>query len=1136
LELVNNRYLLVDGERPRGGGSAVVRKATDISSHEPVAVKFVSGASDAIVRKLHDREVAMLKRSKHPNIVRYVDSGIDEAETPFVVLEWVEKTVTDLLAETEPIDWKDFINQILRPLADAIAYLHHQSIEHRDVKPGNVLLNEAGSPILADFGISKIKRADDDTSMTLADFFSPLYSPPERVTEVAYVRDVYSLGVLFIQAATTPAHRATEHHELQAALERLSLPAEIFTLFLSAIDVVPKNRPANAIDFLRRLDRAMESIGPKPSKASVYIGLTIGARSQIVGPEGFSDRAESLLAEDLGGEVHASFRWDAETLAHDKSILFVFGSSFRLTLKLDSTRGNFIVTGAKKLEYDDLERGRNRSLQVDSFVTWIMRRSLDPLGMARAQDLLCDRVQEFHEEDERSSLGEDAANSSLLNGWRRTLAAREALATGELSEIEFDGVKSRGKESEFGLLEVQEIDRLGSEWQLMDRTGKPRARGSVVHQSEKSLTIRWQWGQGPKGNAQGQLSPYLGPSQTAIDRQRDALRRIESGLSARPNLLAIVANPAEAVPPIPANIVSWLSDIDESKKKAVAAAVGLEDCMIVTGPPGTGKTRFIGETVAQVLANNPNARILIVSQTHVAIDNALERLIESGVEDVVRIGRSDDERISSVVKPWLLDVQLRKWAQGTRERAENYLEQRALAAGIKQKHLRAVMHLEEFISIAKNRAYLESRLPDLEAHRDQTASRAGNAEDPVEFQKKIEDAGERMQEILDDVKDLLGDDLNFSSFVSVREVEDAVELLISQSDQAGDLLKLLKLQADWLQRISSDDRLAATFLESSRVIAGTCLGFISHRAVRELTFDLCIVDEASKATSTELLVPLVRSEKFILVGDSNQLPPLDEEMLQNEQILQDHDLTADFVRETLFEKLALTLPAASRFALTEQYRMIAPIGRLISTCFYEGELESPNTVGVRGYEHIAKPVLWLDTSKSSRRRENRDSKTSASYLNRLEADKVFEQIVLLNSSIERGLVKSRSDGRPYEVLIIAPYRSQLDELTRRLTRLDRAPRHLTIEIESVDAVQGREADFTFFSVTRSNSNANLGFLGDRHWRRINVALSRSRFGLTIVGDAEFCGAQPGGLQRVLSYMASNQADCEMRDVDVSNGF
>lgn len=112
--------------------------------------------------------------------------------------------------------------------------------------------------------------------------------------------------------------------------------------------------------------------------------------------------------------------------------------------------------------------------------------------------------------------------------------------------------------------------------------------------------------------------------------------------------------------------------------------------------------------------------------------------------------------------------------------------------------------------------------------------------------------------------------------------------------------------------------------------------------------------------------------------------------------------------------------------------------------------------------------------------------------------------------------------------MISPYQLQNRELERRLANFRSS--HLDVEVQSVDAVQGREADLAIFTVTRSNRLGDLGFLAEAYRRRINVALSRARFSLTIVGDLKFCESQPGGLRDVAKYIQQNSLDCEVRGV------
>jgi superfamily I DNA and/or RNA helicase len=244
-----------------------------------------------------------------------------------------------------------------------------------------------------------------------------------------------------------------------------------------------------------------------------------------------------------------------------------------------------------------------------------------------------------------------------------------------------------------------------------------------------------------------------------------------------------------------------------------------------------------------------------------------------------------------------------------------------------------------------------------------------------------------------------------------------------------------------------------------------------------------------------------------------------------------HKLTPDLVTTTLFQHLAEGLPDSATHMLREQYRMIKPIGDLISSSFYEGRLLSPRSDLLAGYDGFGKPVLWINTEKLGASRREQGGGPGSSYANREEARLALHRLKTLDKAIGHGLINP-PDGDKLDVLLIAPYSRQVDELRKRLAGLN--PRHLSVTALSVDAVQGRECDLAIFTVTRSNDQGRFGFLGQPYWRRINVALSRARYGLTIVGDAHFCRAANGGaLREVLGYIGAHPDDCEVRDADRS---
>lgn len=1131
-EILDGRFVLQD-LAPRSGGSAVVKKATDINNGGFVAVKFLVDGKDSVLRRLFKRESELLRGTKHPNIVKFVDAGVDESDTPYVVLAWVDDNLNDVFDRTEPLAWGEFVPRIIRPLADAVAYLHQQGIEHRDIKTINVLADDKESPLLADFGIAK-QHDESSSTQTVSNFGTYLWTPPEGAEAEAYMRDVFALGVMCIYGMLRKDERPRTYDELDAKLASLGLPDDLNELIGLSISRDPGRRPRNALEFIRRLDRAVAAQQPNAPKTRVYVGLTNAARRQLVGESGISDQADGVLLDDLRGDVWVSARWDNDLSQYDPTVIFLTGTELRITAKRDVGQSWFSVTGVTRPNYEDLERARDRGMRVSEFISWTTQRPLDSSAVAGAYELLLERVIEFSTQRDAEASGQQGV-SQIVGAWRRLLDAREALLSEEAEELEFVKYEHRSdRETKFTLVEEPETDLIGTEWLILDEVrNRPIMQGTVVHQTDTGLSIQWTWRRSKKTKipAKNRLRPYLGPNASALVRQRSALQLLESGSSAISELPRLLEEPGEAQPPRPPQHVDWKSDLDPSKQEAVKAALGLDDVMVVTGPPGTGKTRFIAETVYQFLRSNPEAQVLIVSQTHVAVDNAIERLLSSGINEIVRIGGSDDARISDSSRKLLLENKVTGWAKEIRQRSEQQFEKRAEKAGVDKDHLRAILLLEEYDARRRQIAEIERTLEAADSQ-GETASRLDLLDEPGELRRKLRSMREHQRETLVAFHKAVSGSLSLGERPSQNDVRAAVDLLLNQSPASKALSSLMRLQGEWLQRLEVDNAIASLYLQSSRVIAGTCLGFLSHPAVRDVQFDLCIIDEASKATSTEALVPAVRSRRIVMVGDANQLPPVDEDLIHRRDLLESFELNPDFVKQTLFSRLVENLPDANRFALHEQYRMVAPIGNLVSECFYEGRLRSPNEAGVRGYEHLGKTVCWLDTSSNDRRFEARDTYYAGSFVNRCEADVAMQRLASIESGLETGLIEPKANGEPYEVLLIAPYRGQIDELKRRLDR--QSVSHLRVEVESVDAVQGREADFVIFSVTRSNKERRFGFLGQDYWRRINVALSRARFGLTIVGDAVFSSDERGALSRVLTYMRQHPDECEIRGDYVSN--
>lgn len=1128
-EIVGGRFALLP-ETVGAGGGGEVYKAVDLDSATGahVAIKFVTGHPDDPTTKLYfQRETSTLSKLSHPNIVRLLDYGwYEDRKQHYLALEWASGTLRALMDPPAWINWDDFAERVAIPLAEALSYAHLENVEHCDIKPENILMS-GGVPKLADFGIAKLREQVDPIGMTLVGWQTRPYAPPDNTFGYEKTRDVWALAVVFIQAMTP--HYIADYPDIPLRLAEIAVPPSVRALLSRCTDLEPSDRPANGSVLLQELADIQQGRRAEQVRrqATLWLDVSLKAAQKLTGEER-PDRAlvQRRISEDLVELCYAEYRFDAEAAKLDRSTLYLNGHSWRFILKRMDDAPSFKVVGAVELR--DAERVRRRSCAVGHLFE-IAYWSPGESQADRAIELLEAALDDHHERrdrerDERQQL---ASDNELFERFQRLLDAQEEIAQGDRTPFLFTSRKQHRRDVAFKVVGTIDKDLLGEEWDVRVGGSRAIARGEVIAQTEDTITLHFR--REPRSIPDGgELSPYLGPTQRSHERQTDAVRRIRDGHSTRPDLRDLLVAPKEIAPPVPVYPATWIrKDLDESKQGAVAAALGARDFVVVEGPPGTGKTSMITELVAQFLERAPESKILIVSQTHVAVDNALERLDAASIPGLVRLGQPADPRIAPTVQHLVLDERMDAWSRSLRSKAERHMNAVADRYGIPLRHLHAAIALQELGSVIGNLEHVREKSSSTDASRGETAvTGVDRRRDRVALQESMDSLLERRDDLLSSVHDQLQGDLELSADPDRQEVRAASGALLGEDKVPELLMNLVKLQGEWLQRVASDRKLVETFLATTNVLAGTCIGFLGHPAVRDLEFDLCILDEASKATATEALVPMSRASRWVLVGDTRQLPPMDEEVLRKPDLMKRYDLDEEFVRTTLFERLVEATEPPVRHLLTEQYRMVRPIGDMISTVFYDGNLRSPNETSIPGLDLLGKPVLWLDTGVLNQQRyEDHQEGGTKSRSNRTEARLVIKRLEDIHKAIERGYIQP-PDGRRLSVLVISPYQLQNRELERRLATFQ--SHHLDVEVQSVDAVQGREADLAIFSVTRSNRYGDLGFLAHAYRRRINVALSRARFGLTVVGDLGFCESQPGGLRDVGQYIRSNTTDCEIR--------
>ncbi|GAA5123040.1 serine/threonine-protein kinase [Pseudonocardia adelaidensis] len=276
--VVAGRYEL--GSVLGAGSSAVVHRARDLRRGVEVAIKcFRPGASERDLRQQR-QEMALLARLDHPGLVRLHDGGIVD-DCPFVVTDLVEgPTLAGRIAAGPPLA-PGAVRRLGAQLADALAYVHAAGIVHRDVKPANVLLGDAGRPRLADFGIARTLEATAATADGCV-VGTAAYLAPEQVRgeDVAPATDVYALGLVLLEALT--GRREYPGAAVESATARLyrspavpvGLPAGLGTVLTAMTQDDPRRRPPAAA--------VAAALSADPSSPAAALGLGQAMRTRVV--------------------------------------------------------------------------------------------------------------------------------------------------------------------------------------------------------------------------------------------------------------------------------------------------------------------------------------------------------------------------------------------------------------------------------------------------------------------------------------------------------------------------------------------------------------------------------------------------------------------------------------------------------------------------------------------------------------------------------------------------------------------------------------------------------------------------------------------------------------------------------------
>jgi regulator of nonsense transcripts 1 len=328
---------------------------------------------------------------------------------------------------------------------------------------------------------------------------------------------------------------------------------------------------------------------------------------------------------------------------------------------------------------------------------------------------------------------------------------------------------------------------------------------------------------------------------------------------------------------------------------------------------------------------------------------------------------------------------------------------------------------------------------------------------------------------------------------SREDVESSVSFLalheqVRMNDTNVELAKLTQLKAELGELSSQDEKkfkqltraAEREILKEADVVCCTCVGAGDPR-LSKIKFRNVLIDESTQSAEPECMIPLVLGcKQVVLVGDHKQLGP----------VIMNKKAAKAGLNQSLFERLVKL--SFTPIRLNVQYRMHPCLSEFPSNMFYEGSLQNGVTIQERLRKDVDFPWPVADTPMMfwSNLGNEEISASGTSYLNRTEA-----------SNVEKIVTRFFKAGvKPADIGVITPYEGQRSYIvsTMQNTGTFKKESYKEVEVASVDAFQGREKDFIVLSCVRSNENQGIGFLSDP--RRLNVALTRAKYGLVIIGN------------------------------------
>lgn len=1077
--------------------------------------------------------VEKYKRIQSDYLAKVINHGIDQLNNIFMVQEFYDGIE---LSDLDDIDSIELKASTALKMVEGVAKLHQNEIYHRDIRIENIVFVRSPDgidPKIIDV-IEYMKRD-----------YCQNYCPKDYESISLEERDIYATALVVCEIL------GIEYSLQNGVVEIEEGPDDLKNLNKVLKEMTLPSR-SERLPVLGSLMDELKNIIEPPARKDVKkisIKLTRNELSKdIYFDKAYCETKPNLLASD-NGTLYVKCNLKKEDTPDD---LFIIGMNQEIKIKYDKITRRVLrcwvnyIEGQKAIIANTNPRYKafeasiyialSKQFDVSEMESWIVEEVLP--SVSHEKDIcefedIDDEYDDFISPDQKI-VADDYATLSTSDRWNELIEVEENLnlevrVIGQpvyrndenVLIIPYDYTSVTPDFNENDSVKVLYQDRRG-ENRSIGELDLSRTTTDTLYVLVKNLPVDLQ--------AINKLTLDSLWQKESFKRRSNATIRILNQQSVIPNLIDLLDGKYE-------NIITqkdivfddeligrYFGDneaqIDSFKNILVNRPIGL-----LQGPPGTGKTKFIAAFVHYLFHRLGISNILLVSQSHEAVNNLGEAIVKLNAEiepdfylEMVRVGAEGvisksllkyhsiglkDKYSSTFKAEFKKKISIIGKEIGLPERfVSTYFDvQQTLGAISKKIHEILEIGVREPSRLVKKK---ENSLRD-------TFWQIYNSK----YRKIYGDPSDDIDETLVALENKIKEKYSVSSY----------------PHYLTKLQKLISLGEEWLKVLDSNTRGYEEFLARTRhIIIGTCVGIGKPSLkIDNNMYDWVIIDEAARCNPSELAVSMQVGKNILLVGDHKQLPPMFDDLVL-ERTSRKLNIPPTELKKSEFQRL-MESDFGKKYGcgLNKQYRMCEPIANMVSDVFYKEdgiELVTMRTAdhnfGVAVPDILGKTVTWIDTVSVDKEAFHRWDDSNSLY-NPYEANTVIKVLdQLYDSDPFMELMSERSFDEP-PIGVICPYAAQKKYINMEIVR-KAWPAIFTnmLKIDTVDSYQGKENEIIIVSLTRNDRKVSEGFL--KYPERINVSLSRARERLVIIGASRMWEVAPPDipLRKILEYIESRK--------------